>query len=147
MNLFEIFFTVPGAAVPKGRPKFARRGNFTVAYTPEKTVSFENLVKSRADDAMNGQQMHMGPVSANIVIALPVPTSWSKKNKEAALLGRIAPTKKPDSDNVIKAIFDAMNGIVFKDDAQVVVLTTSKVYAQSPSTLVQIKSTGQEAAK
>lgn len=147
MTPFEIFFTVPGAAVPKGRPKFARRGNFTVAYTPEKTVNFENLVKSRADDAMNGQEMHMGPVSANIVIALPVPTSWSKKNKEAALLGHIAPTKKPDSDNVIKAIFDAMNGIVFKDDSQIVVLSARKFYALSPNTLVQIKSTGQEAAK
>lgn len=147
MNPFEIFFTVPGVVAPKGRPKFARRGNFTVTYTPEKTASYENLVKVKAQEAMQGHEMHTGPVSVEIVMALPVPKSWSKKNTAAALQGGIAPTKKPDTDNCIKAIFDAMNGIVFKDDSQVVVITARKFYAMSPNTLVQIKSTEQEAAK
>ena len=48
-----VTFTVPGTPVGKGRPKFARRGNFTVAYTPEKTASYENLVKIAAGQAMN----------------------------------------------------------------------------------------------
>lgn len=147
MTPFSVSFTVPGVAVPKGRPKFARRGNFTVAYTPEKTVSFENLVKSRADDAMNGQEMTLCPVQAIVNIYLPIPTSWPKKFKEMTLAGLVAPTKKPDMDNIVKALFDAMNGIVFKDDSQVVFAMIRKIYSPTPHTEVTIEATGQEAAK
>ncbi len=147
MTPFSLTFTVPGAAVPKGRPKFARRGNFAVAYTPEKTVSFENLVKSRADDAMNGREMYLGPVQAVVNIYLPIPKSWPKKFKEMALAGQVGMTKKPDMDNIIKALFDAMNGIVFKDDSQVVFSMSRKIYSTTPYTEVTIEATGQEAAR
>lgn len=147
MNPFNITFAVPGAAVPKGRPKFARRGNFVSTYTPEKTVSFENLVKVMAQQAMQGQDMHLGPVQASIQITLPIPSSWSGKRQSEAAAERIAPTKKPDMDNVVKALFDAMNGIVFKDDSQVVDAHIRKRYGRTPETLITIATTCQEAAK
>lgn len=149
MNPFSVSFTVPGVAVAKGRPKFARRGQHITTYTPEKTVSFENLVKDRADNAMKSQRMTMtnGPVQAIVNIYLPIPKSWPKKFKEMALAGQVGMTKKPDMDNIIKALYDAMNGIVFKDDSQVVFSMTRKIYSTTPYTEVTIEATGQEAAR
>ncbi len=149
MNPFSVSFTVPGVAVPKGRPKFARRCQHMTTYTPEKTASFENLVKSRSDDAMKGKGLIMtnAPVQAVINIYLPIPKSWPKKFKEMALNGQVGVTKKPDMDNVVKALFDAMNGIVFKDDSQVVFAMVRKTYATTPYTEITIEATGQEAAR
>ena len=59
---------------------------------------------------------------------MPVPASYSKKAREACLSGETRPTKKPDVDNILKAFLDAMNGIVYLDDCQVVDLHVKKVY-------------------
>ena len=70
-----------------------------------------------------------------------LPKSWSSKPKKwqaAALAGQERPTKKPDGDNVLKAIADALNEIVYIDDAQIVDATVRKFYAAVPRTIVQI---------
>ena len=72
-------------------------------------------------------------------IRLQVPASWSKKKQAQALDGLMFPTKKPDVDNVVKAIFDALNGIVWGDDVQVVWLAASKRYDAIPGVLVGIR--------
>lgn len=131
-------FTIPGTPVGKGRPKFARRGNFVKAYTPEKTASYENLVKLYANQAMAGKPLIEEPVGVVINIVVGVPESWSKKKKVECLLGKIKPTSKPDIDNVIKGIFDAMNEIVWKDDKQVVMLQVNKKYGETPHAWVFI---------
>lgn len=128
----RISFIVPGTPVGKGRPKFARRGAFVSAYTPEKTANYENLVKVVAAQAMAGRQIIEGNVSVSLAIQVQVPDSWSKKKRAEALSGAIAPTSKPDLDNIIKGIFDAMNGVVFKDDKQVSFVTALKIYSQTP---------------
>lgn len=133
-----ITFEVPGTPVGKGRPKFARRGAFTVAYTPEKTASYENLVKIKAHAAMNGRMPITGPVQALISLFVAPPASWSEKKKQQALSGLIYPTTKPDIDNVIKGIFDAMNEIIWKDDKQAVGLTVIKRYAESAKACVTV---------
>lgn len=149
MSKFSVSFIVPGVAVPKARPRVTRRNGKAMTYTPEKTVSFENLVSWTAQQAMKeyGCDLNSGPLRAEIGIALPVPSSWGKKVTEAALNGSVAPTKKPDMDNILKALFDAMNGIVFKDDSQVVEILSWKFYAATPETRISIVSTDQEAAK
>lgn len=124
-----ISFVVPGTPVGKGRPKFARRGAFTVAYTPEKTASYENLVKVKAEEAMLGHALIDGAVSVSIELYVTPPASWSQKKQRAALDGSIFPTSKPDMDNVIKGLFDACNEIVWKDDKQVAELMVTKRYA------------------
>ena len=58
-----------------------------------------------------------------------IPSSFSKKKKEQALDGEIRPTKKPDVDNVLKAVMDALNGVWYLDDKQVVVGSVCKEYA------------------
>lgn len=134
----SIAFTVPGTPVGKGRPKFARRGNFVTTYTPEKTASYENLVKVKAQEAMTGKPVIDGAVAVTIWLWVTPPASWSQKKQRAALAGEIKPTSKPDADNCIKGIFDAMNGIVFRDDKQVVDLVAKKRYASTAMAKVEV---------
>lgn len=122
-------FSVPGTPVGKGRPRFARRGGFVTAYTPEKTASYENLVKMVASHAMLGRHPIEGPVSLDLTLLVTPPASWSKKKIDAAIGGNVLPTSKPDIDNVLKAICDAMNGVVFCDDKQVCNARVEKRYA------------------
>lgn len=116
-----ITFIVPGQPVAKGRPKFARLGAGVVAYTPEKTASYESLVKLAASAAMAGAPPSAKPIEITVWLQLQVPASWSQKRRDRALSGAIRATKKPDADNVLKGIKDGCNGIVWRDDAQVVV--------------------------
>ena len=134
-----IVFVVPGTPVGKGRPKFARRGNFVTTYTPEKTASYENLVKIAAGRAMSGRAPIDGAVAVSLSIYVTPPASWSQKKQRAALSGEIYPTTKPDIDNVEKAVFDAMNEIVWKDDKQVVDVDKKKRYAIKAEVVVQVR--------
>lgn len=138
MEQTKIAFVIPGAAVGKGRPKFARRGNFVTAYTPEKTASYENLVKIKAHEAMRGRPVIEGPVAVGIHIFVAPPTSWSQKKQKAALASEIFPTSKPDVDNVVKGIFDAMNEIVWRDDKQACDVVVSKRYDAVSSVAVMV---------
>lgn len=134
-----IEFVVPGTPVGKGRPKFARRGKFVTTYTPEKTASYENLVKVKAEEAMQGRQMFDGPVSVEIVLLVTPPASWSQKKQREALAGTVFPTSKPDVDNVLKGIMDACNEIVFKDDKQAVDVMVKKRYDLTARAFVRVE--------
>lgn len=70
-----------------------------------------------------------GPISVSMYFRLPIPKSTPKKRVASLLGGLVRPTKKPDLDNMNKAILDAMNGIVYKDDSQVVTIHSKKVYS------------------
>jgi len=134
-----IRFVVPGAPVGKGRPRFAKRGNFVQAYTPEKTASYENLVKLSAQEAMQGAELFEGAVSVDIVLYVTPPESWSLKKKRAALNGEVMPTSKPDIDNVVKGIFDACNEIVWKDDKQACDVRVIKRYSNLAKAIVMVR--------
>lgn len=77
---------------------------------------------------------------------LQIPASWSAKRRELAAAGAICATKKPDADNVLKGIKDGCNGIVWRDDAQVVRIHLSKRYSERPQALVRVVETSGEAA-
>lgn len=128
-----IKFSVPGAPVGKGRPKVSTRGGkFAKMYTPEKTANYETLVALAAQQAMVGRTLLAGPVEVQMAILLPIPASWSKKKQAAAIAGQVYPTKKPDADNVVKAIFDGINGVVWNDDVQACDIVVRKRYAERP---------------
>lgn len=136
---FMVTFMVEGTPVPKGRPRFARRGKFVSTYSPKTTVDYETKVSESAKLAMGASEPLETPVGAYIYITLPVPASYSKKRTEACLSGQEKPTKKSDIDNYCKAIFDGMNGIVFLDDSLVVSLHATKVYGTIGMVEVMIK--------
>jgi Holliday junction resolvase RusA-like endonuclease len=141
-----IEFTVLGQPVPKGRPKFARRGKNVVAYTPAKTVAYEALVQHAASAAMVGREPTRKPIRLIVGLFLNVPASWSKKRRALAISGHIRATKKPDADNVLKGLKDGCNGIVWNDDAQVVVIELSKAYGEVPCALVCVHELDGESA-
>jgi len=136
---FMVTFMVEGTPVPKGRPRFARRGKFVSTYSPKTTVDYESKVSESAKLAMGASEPLETPVGAYIYITLPIPASYSKKRTQACLSGEERPTKKSDIDNYCKAIFDGMNGIVFLDDSLVVSLHATKVYGTIGMVEVMIK--------
>jgi Holliday junction resolvase RusA-like endonuclease len=117
----QITFKVPGKPTGKGRPRFTRNGR---AYTPNKTRAYESLVARVAKIAMAGEPVLTGPVRLQIEACFAKPKSWAKKKREAAYWK----TSIPDADNLAK-VADALNGIVWKDDAQVCELSVKKVYS------------------
>lgn len=127
-----VHFFVPGKPQGKGRPRAVARGKYVRMYTPEKTASYESTVALAASQAMGGRQPIDGPVSVVMQIAMQVPASWSKRKQANALDGIVLPTTKPDADNVVKAVFDAINGVVWCDDTQVVDLRLVKRYQTTP---------------
>jgi Holliday junction resolvase RusA-like endonuclease len=133
-----IMYIVYGEPVGKGRPRFAKRGNFVSTYTPQKTKTYEDEISMMARAAMGSSEPLETPVTVAIYIRVGIPASYSKQKRKDALAGTIKPTKKPDLDNIAKAFLDAMNEIVYLDDKQVVGLHVTKVYAETPAVEVMV---------
>ena len=131
-------FTVSAKAVGKGRPRLTTRGGYAHAYTPAKTREFENLVGWSAKRAMcQCLPIASGcPLFVQITVSLVPPLSWSRKRRSDDF-GAFCP-KKPDVDNGAEAILDAMNGIVYEDDAQVAGLIVQKFYAEKDEINIKV---------
>nr|DAE64089.1 MAG TPA: Endodeoxyribonuclease RusA [Caudoviricetes sp.] len=130
-----LVFQVPGEPVGKGRPRFTRQGR---AYTPAKTAKYENLVSLAFQQMYPNHVPFENAVEMKMIAYFSIPKSWSKKKHQQAVLNQIFPTKKPDTDNIAK-VKDALNGIAFKDDSQVVKETIIKRYAEIPKLIIYIK--------
>ncbi len=135
-------FTIPGPAVGKGRPRVGKIGNHARLFTPQKTVSYEGLVAHSAMAAMAGQPIFDEAVSCRLEITCAVPASWSQKKQRAALAGELFPTSKPDIDNVLKAVFDGLNGVLWRDDVLVVNCSSQKRYGNTPCVWVEVWAIG-----
>jgi Holliday junction resolvase RusA-like endonuclease len=136
--LTNLAFTVPGIPQGKGRARVGKIGGQARMFTPAKTVAYEGLVAHAATQAMAGHALLEGACMVEIDITCPVPASWSKRKQAAALAGTIYPTTKPDKDNVIKAIYDGMNGVVWRDDVQAVDGWQRKRYGAVPGVRVRV---------
>jgi len=129
---FIVTFGVDGIPVAKGRPRFARRGNFVKTYTDNKTLAWEDQVRQSAVNAMGPSEPLETPVTLCLYFRIPIPASWSKKRQERAKAQDERPAKKPDWDNLGKAVSDALNGVIYKDDSQIVSAHIKKVYSAVP---------------
>ncbi len=127
-----IEFTVPGLPVPKGRPRVTRYGT----YTPKRTQDYEKRVLE-AWFTQSGVKMPEGvPLALLVMVFFPVPQSWSKK-KRAASLGR-PHISRPDLDNIVKSVTDALNGEAFPDDSAIAIINAHKAYAEEGHVFVAI---------
>jgi Holliday junction resolvase RusA-like endonuclease len=131
-------FEIPGDPVPKGRPRFARRGTFVQTYTDSKTLEYETLVGFKARQAIGASEPLKGHLTVFLYLRYAVPASYSKKRTEACLNGLEYP-KRVDLDNCYKSITDAMNGIVYADDSQIVEAHILKCYSLEPGANVMIQ--------
>lgn len=132
-------FVIDGIPVAKGRPRLTTRGGFARAYTPEKTRRFETVVADAARAAVGPIDPYKGAVELEAHFDLPIPKSWPKRDKVAALAGTIRPVGKPDLDNYLKALADGMNGVVYVDDCQIVSTRLTKRYGQEPGVSVTVR--------
>lgn len=131
-----VTISVVGPPVGKGRPRFSRKAG--VAFTPTPTRNAEAYVRLLASQAMAGRPPLEGPLELRLAAIFEPPRSWSKRKTAAALCGLIQPTGRPDATNVAKLIEDALNGVVYRDDAQIVRLSASKRYGPQPMTVVTV---------
>ncbi len=116
-----VSFTVLGEPQGKGRPNFSKIGNHVQVRTPDKTILYENLVRTEYQRQCGQSRFPDGAMlELNVKAHYQIPTSVSKKKKQAMLDGEIRPTKKPDIDNVLKVVADSLNKIAYRDDAQIV---------------------------
>lgn len=138
-----VAFIVPGMPIGKGRAKIVKIGGLSRMATPKKTVAYEGLVAHAAQMAMAGQPPFDGPLGCEMHIDCPVPESWSTKKRTRALAGELFPTTRPDADNVIKAVYDGCNGVLWRDDVQVVDSVAWKRYSLTPRVRVQVYAVGQ----
>jgi len=142
----NVQFTIPGKPVPKARARVTMVGGFARAYTPKTTVDYEKKVAAIARAAMRGVDPSSAPIEIMLELRMEIPASWSKAKRLAASTGLVRATKKPDADNVLKGVKDALNGICWVDDSQVVVLTVRKLYAAEPCVVVAVRVVEGEAA-
>ena len=126
---FMVTFKVDANPVGKQRARYVKRGNFVSTYTPEKTRTYETLIRDAAIEAMGSAEPLETPVSLYLYIRVPIPKSYSKKKVEACLNGSEKPIRKPDGSNILKSVEDGMNLIVYKDDSQIVNFHVTKVYS------------------
>jgi Holliday junction resolvase RusA-like endonuclease len=114
-----VHFTIPVQPLPKKRPRFNSTGK-RKAYTDSRTLAYEQTVATHAMIAMQSKDVLQGD--------LQVVLHFHRKGK-----------KRADLDNLIKAVWDGMNGIVYEDDKQIVKATTQVSYgAEEPSVTITV---------
>ena len=124
----------------KGRPKFSTINGHALAYTPQKTANFENLVKLSYKQQCTEKPFDKEKQLKAVIIAyFSIPKATSKKKRALMLQGAVRPTKKPDLDNIAKACLDALNGIAYYDDSQIVELSICKEYSDEPRTELYLR--------
>ena len=132
----KVSFVIPGPPKGKGRPRFARVGNYVRTYTPDSTESYEELIRWAYKQARGGKFEKDVPIDVRVFAYYPIPESASKKKKGAMIDQILRPTKKPDFDNVGKCVADAVNKIAYHDDAQIVDFQFRKFYSTNPRVVV-----------
>lgn len=123
----ELF--IPGDPVPKGRPRVVYTRGRVRGYTPDKTRSWESGARLAIAAAYVRQPVLRGPISMEIDVLLERPASTPR---------RLHPAVRPDWDNYAKAVCDAMAGIVYEDDGQIISCTVRKIYATEAGVRVRV---------
>ncbi len=125
-------FFVPGKPQGKARARTFYNPNLNrhMSTTPDNTVLYENLIKECYMQQCGGIYFETkAPVTLRIVARFLPPKSMSKKRQASMLEGKEFPLKKPDMDNIIKVVADALNGVAYRDDTQVMFIAAKKAYS------------------
>ena len=122
-------FIVDGKPQGKQRPRFSRISK--TVYTPTKTAKYEKQIAKAYTEAGGKCIPADCYVSVSVSAFFPIPKSYSKKKREDCLERILRPDKKPDMDNILKVVLDALNEVAYEDDKQVVELIGRKYYTES----------------
>lgn len=134
-----LVFSMAGVPRGQGRPRATAKRGYASVYKAGADKKYESSVRAVALKAMAGRDPFEGPLSLALRFRMPIPKSATRRVREGMAAGEIAPTTKPDWDNAAKAICDAMNAVVFVDDAQIVRAFVTKIYAEKPGVDVKVE--------
>lgn len=123
--------TVYGRPQGKGRPRYTTRAGHAVAYTPASTKAYEAQI-AQAWQEQDGRNYGSCALALIVTAYYPVPSRARKAEREAMLSGQVPVTDKPDLDNVLKAVMDALNSTAYQDDRQVTHINAARVYSEDP---------------
>ncbi len=124
-------FIVEGKPQGKARARtyYDKRAGKMRSFTPDQTKSYEDLIRW-SYKAAGGQYMDDAVLQVEIQAHYPIPKSWNRGKTNEAVRGITRPTVKPDCDNIIKVVLDALNGVAYYDDKQVVCVACNKYYGE-----------------
>ena len=115
----------------KERPRVAMIGGHPKIYTPKPTEQYEAQIR-KAWVKENGEEPFSGPLVVRLHFGMAIPKSATKKDRLLMLQRKKRPVTKPDIDNCAKSVLDALNGVAYKDDNQIVSLVAKKYYTDVP---------------
>jgi Holliday junction resolvase RusA-like endonuclease len=127
-------FFVPGDVVPWARAGGGKTGH---RFTPTKQRNYAGVLKSMCVDAMHGGAPLAGPIRLALTAVYPWPKSMSAGKRQAP--GAQWRVSKPDVDNCMKIVGDALNKVAWLDDAQIAVASLCKVYGEQPGLEVSVE--------
>ena len=132
---------IEGRAVPQGRPRAVRMGAGVRMYDPPKSKAYKQMVAAKVRSYMkiNDIEMLEDPLIVHLNFYFKPPKSYTKKKLKLIEEGKLHYTKLPDTDNLAKSILDSCNKLLFKDDAQIVSLTSSKHYSKEDYVDVKVE--------
>lgn len=129
--------TIPGPPCAKQRTRITRRG---FAFTPAKTVHYETFIKELFVINYPDFKPLAGPVEINIAAYFSIPKGTSKRKQELMESGIIRRDKRPDCDNLLKIVADALNQLAYADDGQIACSYIEKLYSRTPRLEIEIES-------
>ena len=138
----QIEFTIEGKVKPKQSFRYTRFGH---KYTPRDVKQYARDIQYSFYAKYPKWLPSMffeKPLKAEIEVYKKMPQSFSKIKKQRAIAGEIRPIIKPDCDNISKNLLDALNGVVYPDDKQIVELTVKKFYSETEFVKVRIMDLG-----
>ena len=130
---FEVIGDIKGKARPRVNTYTCK------AYTPENTKDYEMLIKQYFKIKYPRYVPLENRVSVKIVAQFKIPKTTTKKDRALIEEGKLSPTKKPDIDNIVKIILDALNKMAFKDDNQITKIEVEKIYGEVEKIIVKIE--------
>lgn len=136
--LMEI--VVYGEPTPQGRPRFTKTGH---TYDPERSRNYKQLVRfwvTQHLKKIDDWKPFENALCVDLTFFVGIPSSWTKKKRIGASVGKIRPISKKlgDLDNMVKCVTDAISGLVYVDDSQIVNLGASKYYSDTPRCVLKV---------
>lgn len=133
------FLEVPGEVVAQSRPRFKRMKDFVTTYDPKRSKDYKQIVADTFKKKYPDAEPIEGGIWFGLTVFMPIPKSYPKWKKKLALKNELFPAKRPDIDNYFKSVTDALIGLAYKDDKQIVSSTMAKRYGMSPKAIIFIK--------
>lgn len=124
-----IVITIDGEPRPQQRPRFAMRGSFVQTYKSKRQKEDEETFIGKLGEHEGLFFEKDTPLDVDITFVMPRRKSKSRWAEH---------TSKPDLDNLVKFVFDCLNGRVWHDDAQVCSIDALKTYGDEPRTEIKI---------